>query len=77
MANTRMPRGAIPTPRNKLATAIPYTIDGTTPPNDGPASGPKAPAENHPEAPDRPEAEAGAKIKKSPPRGLGQKVRDV
>jgi hypothetical protein len=34
MANTRMPRGAIPTPRNKLAAATPYTIKGTTPPDD-------------------------------------------
>jgi hypothetical protein len=58
MANTRMPRGAIPTPRQKLAAAIPYTIKGTIPRNDGLNSG-QAKAEVH----------SGAKAKKSAPRG--------
>lgn len=27
MANPRMPRGAIPTPKRRLAAATPYTLD--------------------------------------------------
>src|SRR5208283_549468 len=33
MANTRMPRGAIPSPRQKLAAATPHKLIGATPPN--------------------------------------------
>lgn len=33
MQTTRMPRGAIASPRHKLAGAIPHTLVGTTPPN--------------------------------------------
>src|SRR5208283_2081496 len=33
MANIRMPRGAIPSPRYKLAAAVPHVVIGTTPAN--------------------------------------------
>jgi hypothetical protein len=33
MSTTRMPRGAIPSPRHKLAGSIPHALVGTTPPN--------------------------------------------
>jgi hypothetical protein len=33
MASNRMPRGAVPSPRHKLAAATPSTVVGTTPPN--------------------------------------------
>lgn len=33
MSTTRMPRGAIPSPRHKLASAVPHALVGTTPPN--------------------------------------------
>jgi len=33
MANTRMPRGAIPSPRYKLAAAMPHKVTGVTPRN--------------------------------------------
>lgn len=33
MPTPRMPRGAIPSPRHKLASAVPHTLVGTTPPN--------------------------------------------
>lgn len=33
MSTTRMPRGAIPSPRHKLASAVPHTHVGTTPPH--------------------------------------------
>ena len=30
---SRMPRGAVPTPRSKLAAAVPHTVIGSTPPH--------------------------------------------
>ena len=33
MQTTRMPRGALPSPRHKLASAVPHTLIGTTPHN--------------------------------------------
>jgi len=77
MGNPRMPRGAIPTPRNKLAAATPYTPDTTTPPRDdahqppagAPLSGPKVPGATVVEG--QPNAKAGPPVA----RGAGKRTR--
>ena len=65
MTNKRMPRGAIPSPRQKLAAAKPYTIDETTP------------GDEEIQGPLKAKGGSGAKKSKSAPRGSGKKRRGV